>query len=110
MMQNIFIICYMHHIWGLARLPCFGSGVLLARYRLGVQCFPDTNRRFGVHRRRLAPALPDLQTCNGEQPPLIESLLQALNTFVDRLNQAEATVEPDRERKTLTDSSGSLKD
>ena len=27
---------------------------------------------------------------NGDNPPLIESLLQALNTLVDRLNQAEA--------------------
>src|SRR5580698_8333728 len=36
---------------------------------------------------------------NGDHPPLIESLLQALNTLVDRLNQAEAAVENDRERK-----------
>ena len=36
---------------------------------------------------------------NGDQPPLIESLLQALNTLVDRLNQAEAHVESDTERK-----------
>jgi hypothetical protein len=41
-------------------------------------------------------------SANGDQPPLIESLLQALNTLVDRLNQAEsaaATVESDQERK-----------
>jgi general secretion pathway protein A len=37
---------------------------------------------------------------NGDQPPLIESLLQALNTLVDRLNQAEATVESERQRKS----------
>jgi hypothetical protein len=41
---------------------------------------------------------------NGDQPPLVESLLQALNTLVDRLNQAEArvetNVESDTERKT----------
>lgn len=30
---------------------------------------------------------------NGDQPPLIESLLQALNTLVDRLNQAEARLQ-----------------
>ena len=30
---------------------------------------------------------------NGDQPPLVESLLQALITLVDRLNQAEARVE-----------------
>ena len=30
---------------------------------------------------------------NGDNPPLIESLLQALNTLVDRLNQDEARVE-----------------
>jgi general secretion pathway protein A len=36
---------------------------------------------------------------NGDQPPLIESLLQALNTLVDRLNQAEARAESETERK-----------
>jgi type II secretory pathway predicted ATPase ExeA len=36
---------------------------------------------------------------NGDQPPLVESLLQALNTLVDRLNQAEARVESDTEQK-----------
>jgi hypothetical protein len=34
-----------------------------------------------------------------DQPPLIESLMQALNTLVDRLNQAEAAIEAERERK-----------
>jgi general secretion pathway protein A len=37
---------------------------------------------------------------NGSQPPVIESLLQAINTLVDRLNQAEARVESDPEHKT----------
>jgi hypothetical protein len=37
--------------------------------------------------------LPIPEGMNGDQPPLIESLLQALNTLVDRLNQAEARVE-----------------
>jgi type II secretory pathway predicted ATPase ExeA len=37
---------------------------------------------------------------NGDQPPLIESLLQALNTLVDRLNQAEANTESNTEKKT----------
>jgi hypothetical protein len=37
---------------------------------------------------------------NGDQPPLIESLLQALNTLVDRLNQSEANASTDTERKT----------
>ena len=46
----------------------------------------------------LAPAYPT--STNGDQPPLIESLLQALNTLVDRLNQAEAAVESERERKS----------
>ena len=36
---------------------------------------------------------------NGDQPPLIESLMQALNSLVDRLNQAEAAIEAERERK-----------
>jgi hypothetical protein len=47
-----------------------------------------------------APAQPYSQPTNGDHPPLIESLLQAINTLVDRLNQAEAaTAEPDHERK-----------
>ena len=51
-----------------------------------------------------ALALPTNGETNGDQPPLVESLLQALNTLVDRLNQAEARVESnagsDTERKT----------
>ena len=52
-----------------------------------------------------APTQPYLQSTNGDHPPLIESLLQALNTLVDRLNQAEAAAAPatadqDHERKT----------
>jgi general secretion pathway protein A len=48
-----------------------------------------------------APAQPLLpaHNGNGDQPPLIESLLQALNTLVDRLNQADSTAETDREQK-----------
>jgi len=46
-----------------------------------------------------APAPPPTRAAftpegaNGDNPPLIESLLQALNTLVDRLNQDEARVE-----------------
>jgi general secretion pathway protein A len=51
-----------------------------------------------------APAQPYLQSTNGDHPPLIESLLQALNTLVDRLNQAEAAAaasgDQERERKS----------
>jgi len=49
-----------------------------------------------------APALtlPSTGEPNGDHPLLIESLLQALNTLVDRLNQAESRVESDTERKT----------
>jgi general secretion pathway protein A len=47
-----------------------------------------------------ALALPSTGGPNGHQPPLIESLLQALNTLVDRLNQAEARSESDTEHKT----------
>ena len=46
-----------------------------------------------------AQALPSTGEPNGDQPPLVESLLQALNSLVDRLNQAEARVESDPERK-----------
>jgi type II secretory pathway predicted ATPase ExeA len=48
-----------------------------------------------------ALAVPTPDGTNGDNPPLIESLLQALNTLVDRLNQAEARVESDAERKPL---------
>jgi general secretion pathway protein A len=37
---------------------------------------------------------------NGNHPPLVESLLQALNALVERLNNAEINVEPERERET----------
>jgi type II secretory pathway predicted ATPase ExeA len=46
-----------------------------------------------------APAQPSPHPTNGDHPPLVESLLQALNTLVDRLNQTESAVEPDHERK-----------
>ncbi len=46
-----------------------------------------------------APSQAFPASANGDNPPLIESLLQALNTLVDRLNQAEAAVESERERK-----------
>jgi len=50
-----------------------------------------------------APAAAPIQgfsnPANGNNPPLIESLLQALNTLVDRLNQVEAAAESERERK-----------
>ena len=44
--------------------------------------------------------IPSAPGTNGHQPPVIESLLQAINTLVDRLNQAEARVESDTEHKT----------
>jgi general secretion pathway protein A len=47
---------------------------------------------------QMTKSLPTVEV-NGDHPPLVESLLQALNTLVDRLNQAEATVEANRERK-----------
>src|SRR5579863_1484750 len=47
-----------------------------------------------------ARALPTAAGSNGDQPLLIESLLQALNTLVDRINQVEARVESDTEHKT----------
>jgi len=45
------------------------------------------------------PVQPYHSTGNGDQPPLVESLLQALNTLVDRLNQAEAAVESQSEHE-----------
>jgi general secretion pathway protein A len=46
------------------------------------------------------PAQPSLQPTNGDHPQLIESLLQALNTLVDRLNQTGAAqADPNQERK-----------
>jgi hypothetical protein len=46
-----------------------------------------------------ANSIPNISSKNGDQPQLIESLMTALNTLVDRLNQAEATIETERERK-----------
>jgi general secretion pathway protein A len=47
------------------------------------------------------PAVPSNGETNGDQAPLVESLLQALNSLVDRLNQAEAhAAESDTEHKT----------
>src|ERR1700681_71585 len=49
------------------------------------------------------PTQPYLPSTNGDHPPLIESLLQALNALVDRLNQTEAAAaaaDPNRERKS----------
>jgi general secretion pathway protein A len=47
-----------------------------------------------------APSLPAARAGNGnDHGPLIESLLQALNALVDRLNQTEAAVQSDRDRK-----------
>jgi type II secretory pathway predicted ATPase ExeA len=48
-----------------------------------------------------APAQPYAVSGNGDHPPLVESLLQAINTLVDRLNQSEAALaESDPERKS----------
>jgi type II secretory pathway predicted ATPase ExeA len=48
----------------------------------------------------LEPVQTNHQPTNGDHPPLIESLLQALNTLVDRMNQTEtAAPEPDHEKK-----------
>jgi len=46
-----------------------------------------------------ALAAPNGSPKNGDQPQLIESLMTALNSLVDRLNQAEAAIEIERERK-----------
>jgi general secretion pathway protein A len=46
-----------------------------------------------------APVQRYVPQTNGDQPPLVESLLQALNTLVDRLNQVEAANESEQERK-----------
>lgn len=48
----------------------------------------------------IAPPAAHANGTHGDNPPLIETLLQAINTLVDRMNQqAEATVESDPERK-----------
>jgi general secretion pathway protein A len=49
------------------------------------------------------PAANHSTNGNGDQPPLIESLLQALNTLVDRLNQAEANAAAAAEARTQTE-------
>jgi general secretion pathway protein A len=47
----------------------------------------------------LAQAVPSQLPINGDHPPLVESLLQALNTLVDRLNHPEPVAESPDERK-----------
>jgi general secretion pathway protein A len=47
----------------------------------------------------LAQALPAQVPVNGDHPPLVESLLQALNTLVDRLNHPEPVADADHEQK-----------
>jgi type II secretory pathway predicted ATPase ExeA len=47
----------------------------------------------------IEPAAPPQPPTSLEQPPLVESLLQALNTLVNRINQAERNLEPERDRK-----------
>jgi type II secretory pathway predicted ATPase ExeA len=47
----------------------------------------------------IEPTAPPQPPAVLEQPPLVESLLQALNTLVNRINQAERNLEPERDRK-----------
>jgi general secretion pathway protein A len=45
------------------------------------------------------PAQPFPPQTNGDHPPLVDSLLQAVNTLMERLKQAEAGVESEPENK-----------
>lgn len=44
-------------------------------------------------------ALPGVADGQGDQPPLVESLLNALNTLVDRINHLEAQVESEQPKQ-----------
>src|ERR1700726_2775820 len=60
----------------------------------------EVARDFGLHiidPTAQAPPQASSNGTNGDHPPLIDSLLQALNTLVDRLNKAEAASESDHE-------------
>jgi len=74
----------------------------------------EVARDFDLHEidpTQQAPAQTYMQPTNGDHPPLIESLLQALNTLVDRLNQTEAAAsasasaasDAESRKKTLTE-------
>lgn len=58
----------------------------------------EVARDFGLHEiDPLAQAVP-LPSANGDHPPLVESLLQALNTLVERLNNIEAAETDSKEK------------
>jgi general secretion pathway protein A len=64
------------------------------------ECVEEIARDFGLHEiDPLAQSLPHPPSngANGDNPPLVESLLQALNALVDRLNKVESpgSGEPD---------------
>jgi len=69
-----------------------------------VEAIEEVARDFDLHViDPVAQALPQHPLApvhsNGDHPPLVESLLQALNTLVDRLNHAEAAAKPKSEDK-----------
>lgn len=47
----------------------------------------------------LTPVPAEMPHTNGEPSPVVETLLQALNTLMERLNQVEAEAEAEREKK-----------
>jgi general secretion pathway protein A len=67
-----------------------------------VDIVEEAAREFDLHLvdpMAQAPPQPQPIPTNGDNPPLIESLLQALNTLVDRLNQNEPGVDAESENK-----------
>ena len=60
----------------------------------------EVARDFGLHEiDPLANALPPAST-NGDHPQLVESLLQALNTMMERLNHTNIVEEPESKEKS----------
>jgi hypothetical protein len=57
----------------------------------------EVARDFDLHEiDPMAQAVVPHVTANGAQAPVVETLLQAINTLVDRLNESETTEESDR--------------
>ena len=64
----------------------------------------EVARDFDLHQidpmaQAVPPVTPVPSNGNGVQAPLVESLLHALNTLVERLNSAEINVEHEKEKE-----------
>ena len=90
----------------LSRNLHFISGLMESKAKF-VACDMPNARDFELHiidplaqaPAQQPSALPSAEG-NGDQPPLVESLLNALNALVDRISHLEAQVESEPKQKT----------